>query len=61
MNYGNILNQNEALVSENKTTWSSMTANIDLFGAPYYVALSPIGEFYIKIFTSILFGIPQIQ
>jgi len=67
MNCETVLNQNEALVSNNKqyrfyvqntgnmvikhnnrTTWSSFTANIELFDPPYHIAFSPIGEFILR-------------
>ena len=67
MNCSNRLNQNEALISENKkyrfyvqktgnmvikdnsrTTWSSNTANIDLFDGPYKIVFSPLGEIILR-------------
>ncbi|KAL6628889.1 hypothetical protein LY90DRAFT_641706 [Neocallimastix californiae] len=67
MNCSNKLNQNEALISENKkyrfyvqktgnmvikdnsrTTWSSNTANIDLFDSPYKIVFSPLGEIILR-------------
>ncbi|KAG4081764.1 hypothetical protein H8356DRAFT_1438372 [Neocallimastix lanati (nom. inval.)] len=67
MNCSNRLNQNEALISENKkyrfyvqktgnmvikdnsrTTWSSNTANIDLFDGSYKIVFSPLGEIILR-------------
>ncbi|KAL6589174.1 hypothetical protein U3516DRAFT_806842 [Neocallimastix sp. 'constans'] len=67
MNCSNRLNQNEALISENKkyrfyvqktgnmvikdnskTTWSSNTANIDLFDGPYKIVFSQLGEIILR-------------
>ena len=67
MNCKNIINENEALVSENKqyrffiqetgnivikdnyrTTWSSNTANINIFEGSFKVVFSPLGEFILR-------------
>jgi len=67
MNCINVLNQNEALVSNNKkyrfyiqetgnmvikenyrTTWSSLTTNIEIFEAPYKIVFTPLGEFLLR-------------
>ncbi|ORY04040.1 hypothetical protein LY90DRAFT_519469 [Neocallimastix californiae] len=67
MNCKNIINENEALISENKqyrffiqetgnivikdnyrTTWSSNTANINIFEGSFKDVFSPLGEFILR-------------
>jgi hypothetical protein len=33
---------------DNRTMWSSMTANINLFKGPYHIDFSPLGEFILR-------------
>jgi len=67
LNCSNIMNENEALVSNNgkyrfylqetgnivvkensRTAWSSSTANISIYEAPYRITFSPLGELILR-------------
>ncbi|ORX98451.1 hypothetical protein LY90DRAFT_519983 [Neocallimastix californiae] len=39
---------NMIIKDKSRTTWSSMTANIEIFKGPYHLAFSPIGEFMLR-------------
>ena len=39
---------NMVIKDNSRTTWSSMTANIELFEKPYHLAFTPLGEFILR-------------
>ena len=39
---------NMVIKEDNRTMWSSMTANINLFKGPYHIDFSPLGEFILR-------------